>query len=254
MKTILTAVAGLCCCCAPLFAAQGLIVADEIPAMQYLADQISAEENIATTVVTQDKLPADLAKYSAVIVYIHRDLNAPAEKALIDYTQQGGKLIALHHSISSGKRKNKQWFSFLGVQLPTGDVSQGGYKWIEPVTLQVVNLAPKHFITSHQLEYPGRIAYTPSDVGGSETSRPGFTLPESEVYLNHTYTEPRTILLGFKYTDAKSGKVYMQDRAGWIKPAGKGWIIYFLPGHSLRDFKNPAYARLVLNAVIYQPH
>ena len=40
------------------------------------------------------------------------------------------------NSISSGKRKNARWFPFLEVSLPEGDLNQGGYKWIEGVTLE----------------------------------------------------------------------------------------------------------------------
>jgi type 1 glutamine amidotransferase len=45
----------------------------------------------------------------------------------------------------------------------------------------------------------------------------------------------------------------MQDRAGWYKPAGKGWVMYFMAGHSVRDLENPAYAQILVNAVAYQP-
>lgn len=234
-------------------AADVLIVADEFPAMEYLAAQLKSQEDLTSDIVSQDEFPDDLAGFRAVIVYIHRELKPGPEHALIDYTRNGGRLVALHHSISSGKRKNADWFPFLGVELPVGDVDQGGYQWIEPVTLQVVNVAPDHFITTHRVAYPERIAYTPSEAPGGYRLRPGFTLPESEVYLNHTLTEPRTLLLGFKYTDAATGRVWMQDRAGWLKPAGQGWIVYFLPGHSTLDFENAAYTRMILNAVIYQP-
>jgi len=230
-----------------------LIVADEIPAMEVLAGKLKAEENLASQIVTQANMPADLSGFAAVIVYIHMNLQESAEKAFIAYTRAGGKLVVLHHSISSGKRKNKQWFSFLGVALPQGDVSQGGYKWIEPVTLDVVNLAPDHFIAAHKVKYPAQVPYQRSEANTSIENLPGFTLKESEVYLNHVLTGSRTVLLGLKYTDTKSSKTYMQNHAGWIKPAGKGWIIYLLPGHSALDFENPTYARIVLNAVVYQP-
>jgi hypothetical protein len=234
-----------------------LIVADEIPAMQGVAAHLKTEEGIDSRIVKQTEMPSNLAGYQAVIVYIHLKLDEPAEKAFIAYAQGGGKLIVLHHSISSGKRKNKEWFAFLGITLPEGDVSQGGYKWIEPVTLDFVNLAPDHFITTHKVKYPARIAYKSSETTAKTPTLPGFTLKDSEVYINHEFTAPskatRQILLGFKYADAATGKVYMQDRAGWIRPAGKGWIIYLLPGHSASDFQDPTYARIVCNAIIYRP-
>lgn len=242
-----------CLCCLRAVAAEVLIVADEFPAMRILADQLKAGAKAQSLVLAQTNLPPDLTDFAAVIVYIHGKLNAGPEKAFIEYANQGGKLILLHHSISSGKAANKTWFPFLGVTLPKGEVDQGGYKWIEGVTLEIVNLAPDHFITTNKVTYSQRSAYVSSNSGGVEKMVPSFTLKESEVYLNHTWSGPRAVLLGLKYTDAKSGKTYMQDRAGWYKPAGKGWIFYFMPGHSAKDFENPAYGQIVVNAFLFKP-
>ena len=233
----------LFCLCAPLFAADVLIVADEIPAMQVLAKHLQTGAAATTTIVKQDAMPADVSRYAALIVYIHRDIGEPAEKAFIDYAKGGGKLVLLHHSISSGKRKNRYWLPFLGVSLPVGDVSEGGYKWYEPATIQLVNLAPKHPLTTREIQYPEKIAYKGREL-------PGFTLTASEVYLNHVYSTPKTPLLGLKFTDA-AGKVYMQDTAAWIQPAEKGTVMYFMAGHAVSDFENPVYSRILSNAVAY---
>jgi len=240
--------------CGPAFpAGQVLIVADEIPAMQVLASKLKAGGNIESAIVKQAEMPPDLSVYSAVFVYIHRDITEPAEKAFIAYADGGGKLVLLHHSISSGKRKNKYWFGFLGISLPERDFSRGGYKWIEGVEFEVVNLAPHNDVTTHNVKYPARIAYRSSEAGGPEKEYDGLALEDSEVYLNHVYTEPRTILMGLKFRDAKSRVTYMQDRAAWYKKAGKGIIFYFMPGHSAKEFENPAYAQILVNAVEYQP-
>jgi hypothetical protein len=129
-------------CCADV-----LIVADEFPAMEAIATFIKSNANINCKIVSQSQFPNDCKTYDAIMVYIHRNLDEKVEKALIDYTLNGGKLIVLHHSISSGKRKNRYWFDFLGVSLPEGDVEKGGYKWIEGVQFEVVNLDSNHFIT-----------------------------------------------------------------------------------------------------------
>ena len=165
----------------------------------------------------------------------------------------GQRTAYLHHSISSGKRPNKYWFPFLKINLPEGPFESGGYKWIEPVTIGLVNLAPGEYITTHKVTYPTDIAYVSSESGGEARPYPGVELEQSEVYLNHAFLGPRTILLGLKYTDAKTGKTYMQDRAGWYMPAGKGWVIYLMAGHSARDFENPAYGQIVTNAVTFRP-
>jgi hypothetical protein len=230
-----------------------LIVADEIPAMEVLAAKLKAGAGVETSIVWQTNLPVELRPYAAVVVYIHRELFEPAERALVDYTQSGGKLIVLHHSISSGKRKNKLWFDFLAIGLPTGDVDQGGYKWIEPAALTVVNLAPHHFITGDQVKYPEKTSYRSSDSTEPAIERDSFSLPDSEAYLNHTFTRPRTVLLGLKYADPKSGKVYMQDRAGWIMSADRGWVFYFQPGHSAKEFENPVFAQILVNTLRFAP-
>jgi len=137
--------------------------------------------------------------------------------------------------------------------LPEGDLSQGGYKWIEGITWDLVELNTSHFIMTNRVTYPARITYAATNAPAGDGDIPGFTLEHDEVYLNHVLTGPRTLLMGLKYTDAKTGQTYQQDTAGWIKPAGKGWIIYLMPGHKAEDFENPAYGRIVLNAVIFKP-
>jgi len=252
--------------------AEVLIVADEIPAMRTLARELKAEENVDSQIISfahpnkkgempdtagasGTNLPPDLSSYQAVIVYIHGDLAENAENAFIDYATNGGKLVLLHHSISTGKRKNPHWFPFLGVELPEGDLEHGGYKWIENsnVTWSIVNLAPKNFITTNKVVYPEKIPYTSTTTATPHDGLPGFTFHGDEVYLNHLLKGPHTLLLGFKYTDATTGVTYMQDRAGWIKSAGKGWVIYLMPGHHVWDFEDAAYSRIVLNAIIYKP-
>ena len=186
----------LCLCCSAFAAGPVLIVADEIPAMQVLAGRLKASGNIESAIVKQAEMPPELSGYAAVLVYIHRNISEPAEKAFIAYADGGGKLILLHHSISSGKRKNKYWFGFLGISLPERDFSQGGYKWIEGVEFEAVNLAPQNDVTTHDVKYPARITYRSSEAGGAEKEYDGLALEDSEVYLNHVYTEPRTILMG----------------------------------------------------------
>src|ERR1044071_2729997 len=122
-----------------------LIVADEFPAMEVVAAKLKTAAQISSQIVKQADMPPDLARFESVIVYIHGALSERAENAFIDYAQAGGKLVLLHHSISSGKRKNAHWFSFLGVSLPEADVSKGGYKWIEGINFTLVNLNPNHF-------------------------------------------------------------------------------------------------------------
>ena len=229
-----------------------LIVADEMPQMELLVKILKTRANTTAELVNQAQIPASLSGYPAVFVFVHHQLFESAEKPLVDYANAGGRLIVLHHSISWARMKNKYWFPFLGMRLtPPGDPDQGFYKWINPVTYTVVNLAPGNYITSHNVKYEGKTGYKSSDLGTPEQEYPSFTLKESEVYLNHVFTDgkDKTVLLGFKWQDPETGKVWMQDRAGWDKKTGKGWVIYLQPGHSIMDFENETYSQIVLNTL-----
>jgi hypothetical protein len=236
------------------FAREVLIVADEFPAMEVLSAKLKDDHDIPAQIVKQADLPAELGKFESVIVYIHGALSERAENAFIDYAQAGGKLVLLHHSISSGKRKNAHWFSFLGVSLPDGDVTSGGYKWIEGVSFSLVNLNPSHFIMTNHVNWPQQIGWS-TNAATAGAKLPGFTLSGTEVYLNHVHTQPHTLLMGLKYDFAGNGtkKTYMQSTAGWVKQAGKGQVIYLMPGHTKHDFETAEYGQIVENAVIWKP-
>ena len=244
MKSIAFA---LLLCMPPAFAAGTvLIVADEFPAMEVLSAKLKSTESIDSKIVKQTEIPVDLSPFRALIVYIHGDMKDPAEKVFINYARNGGRLILLHHSISSGKRRNQFWIPFVGVNLPYGEFENGGYRWIDPVNMDVVNLAPGNYVTTHNITYDTKIFYTRA---GVVKEYDGFHLEQTEVYLNHVFLEPRTVLLGLKYKEEKTGKTYMQDRAGWYKRTGKGHLFYFMAGHSAREFTLPVYAQMVVNSI-----
>lgn len=232
-----------------------LIVHDELPQMKFLAELLHERCGYAVEIKTQNEMPAALSGYKCVIVFIHGKMFEEPEKAFIAYTKAGGRLLVLHHSISSGKRNNKYWFDFLGIKLPEGDWDKGGYKWIEPVAVKVISINPGHYITSHNVEYEGKIAFQTDTVKSG--GYPYFTLKQnSEVYLNHTFTDgdEKTLLLGFIY-DGKEigGKRIMQHTSGWLKRVEKGWLIYLQPGHSLEDMRTKPFQEILINAIQWSP-
>lgn len=245
--------ASACMMCVPICmqgtaATDVLFVADEIPAMEVLAKQLKTRlgvtSTITTTITTQDKMPGDLAAYAVVMVYIHKSIGEPAEKAFIAYAKGGGKLFLLHHTISSGKRENKEWFPFLDISLPSKPYAEGGYKYFDPADFDVVNLAPGNYITTHGVTFPEKVKYEGKEM-------PSFSVKDTEVYLNHVFSGPRTTLLGIKYTDKTTGKVYEQPTAAWYRPADKGMVFYFMVGHKASDWDLPIYAQIVANAVSF---
>ncbi|UCF17471.1 MAG: ThuA domain-containing protein [Phycisphaerales bacterium] len=233
-----------------------LIIQDELPQMEVLAKFLREVGKLSVTIVDQKSLPDDLSRYEAVIVFIHRELLEKTEMAIIEYTKNGGRLVCLHHSISSRKALNKFYFDFLGMQLDKGPAETGGYKW-KAGSYSLINLNSKHFITNSGVDWNERIAYTPSDYPSSQREYPGITLgADSEVFLNHKFTDGRekTVLCGIVYHDPESGRTYMQDRGTWVKKQGKGTIVYFLPGHAVSDYENKNISQIILNSITWSPN
>lgn len=240
--------------------AQVLIIQDEKPQMDVLADYLKTNGNLEVQIVDQKNLPEKMSQYKAVVVYIHGKMFEPTEITIIDYAKKGGRLVLLHHSISSGKANNKYYFDFLGIQLDEGKKSKypvepgEGYGWVDPITLTMVNLNPNHYITNHNIDWNDEVLYTPSDWPSVEKEFPAINLEHTEVYMNHKYTDGRekTVLVGFKFLDERNGKLFQQDRAVWLKKTGKGHIVYFMPGHSVLDYQNKNVSQWVLNAILWK--
>lgn len=241
-----------------------LVVQDEMPQMEILTRFLRQTGKLEVEIVDQAHLPSDMSGYQAVIGYIHGKLEVPTEKAIIDYTQNGGKYICLHHSISSGKARNAFYFDFLGIQLDHPEFSRHpvkpgeGYGWFHDedngISFILVNLNPHHYITNHNINWGDSISYISSDEPAVENMYPSISLPETEVYMNHKFTDGRekTVLCGMKYYDPRNGELFMQDRAVWYKSYGEGSIVYIMPGHTPADFENHNIAQMILNAIAWK--
>lgn len=228
-----------------------VIVQDEPPQMEVLAEFLRETGNLSVAIMDQQSLPEDFSEYQAVVVFIHKDLDARTEESIIDYTKNGGKLICLHHSISSKKALNRFYFNFLGIRLDKGPMETGGYKW-KGSSWSLVNLNSQHLITNSDVNWDEKVVYTPSDYPSTEGIYPSITLQQdSEVFINHKFTDGRekVVLCGIVYHDAESNKTYMQDRGAWIKRQGKGTIVYFMPGHAVSDYENKSISQMILNAI-----
>jgi len=222
-----------------------------MPQMKVLEKFLREKGKLSVAVTDQRSFPENLSAYDAVIVFIHGNLEENTENSIIKYTKNGGKLICLHHSISSKKAQNKFYFDFLGIRLDKGPMEKGGYKWNES-SWSLVNLNSKHFITNFDVSWDEKISYTPSDYPGTEAVYPGITLKhDSEVFINHKFTDGREkiVLCGIVYHDTQNNKTYMQDRGAWIKRQGKGTILYFMPGHIASDYENKNISQMILNAI-----
>lgn len=265
------ALLGLGLATAPVAAAtadskQLLLIHDDAKVTEPLVAFLKAKGGFETLVVDQAHLPeGDWSGYRAVLGYVHGRLLEAAELRIIDYTKKGGRFVALHHMISSGKASNKYYFEFLGIQLDNPSASSSpvlpgaGYGWYtggegEPgVKVAVVKLHPTHFIVTHDVEWGAPIRYQSSDALAVAKEYPAIVLPQAEAYMNHKFTDGRekTVLLGFQYTDPRNHAFFEQDRTAWFKSYGAGMIFYFQPGHFSQEYQNPNISQMILNAIIW---
>lgn len=230
-----------------------LIIADEQANMKQL-QKFLQEKNYAVQLVDQSQLPKDIAGFFAVFQYIHGTMTEETSASLIKYTNEGGRLILLHHALASARLKNPEFLAFAGIHLDPRDHPKTPWLVLE-TTHTIVNLNPSHYITSTNMHYPKTELYQGSDALRIEREYPAFDLPNTEVFLNQQCTDgtEKTILFGFKTINPKTGQMVQQDRSGWLKKAGKGWIIYFQAGHSSSDFQNPLYLQMIQNALTWNP-
>ncbi|MHC4444124.1 MAG: ThuA domain-containing protein [Planctomycetota bacterium] len=243
-------------CAKPESGRRVLIIQDERPQIDVLAGFLEDRGGLSCEIVDQKHIPADLSAYEAVIVFIHYRLTRHTERVTLDYCRQGGRWIGLHHTISRVRRsQNKPLMDCLGLALPEGSIEAGGYIWRHDADWYLVNVNPGHYITSNGISWPDEVRYRSSDSPSLEGAFPAVRLIDSEVYLNHTFTDGRakTILCGIKYADRQTATTLMQDRGAWLKPHGAGYLIYMQPGHAVSDYEHPCIAQMILNAITWDP-
>ena len=232
---------------------QLLIVADEPKPMDALAGFLRSRGKYEVRYVDQKDLPADLSQYAGVFMYVHGRMTRRTEKRLIDYTQAGGRMIILHHGVASARVRNPAWLRLTGIYIAPRNDPKHPWRVVGNTTHTLVNLNPRHYITSHKVQYDRTVEYQSSDSPSRPATYPALDLHNTEVFLNQHFTDGRekTVLFGFRCADG--GKIIMQDRSGWLKPAGKGWVFYFQPGHCESDFRNRNYCQIILNCLTWKP-
>jgi hypothetical protein len=225
-----------------------LIVHDEEEPMRVLAGALEKAHAMQPALVDQKLWSRGrLSNAGAVLMYVHKPLLPPLESDLVHYVQAGGRLVVLHHGIASAKNANPRWLALAGVRMLARD--DPSYPWkVLRGTYRLVNLRPGHYVTTHKVRYPIQLRYTPSDTPSMEQRLPALEFHDTEIFLNQLSIDGRekTVLFGF-HTEIE-GTTYMQDRAGWFKKTGSGYLFYFQPGHFGRDFV-PDYVQIIANAI-----
>ncbi|MCX7044168.1 MAG: ThuA domain-containing protein [Candidatus Sumerlaeota bacterium] len=229
-------------------------MADETKPMQILAAFLRDEAKYDPQIIEPARLESNLAPYAAVFMYIHGPMDARVEKILADYARGGGRLVILHHGLASARMKNPEWLRLTGIRISPRDDPKTPWRVVSETTFSLVNLNPTHYITSHNVEYSGRVEYQSADTSGP-AQFPVLDLPKTEIFLNQQFTDGRekTVLFGFRGVDPKTGELFMQDRGGWLKPTDRGWVFYLQAGHAESDFRNRNYCQIIWNCLTWKP-
>ena len=227
-----------------------LIIADEWPQMDVMASRLDENVEYDIQKAEQDEIDLDLKEFDFVFMYVHKPIVRDAEKAFIDFTNGGGSLIVLHHGIASSKMQNPAWLDFLGIDLFPRDHHKFPWGVIGKTTHTMVNLYPGHFITTNGIKYDKTIPFHSEYDTIFHGEYPAFDLPDTEIFLNQRLKDDQIkVLFGFKNTDGSR----MQPTSGWYKQSGKGMIFYYQVGHSVADFENPNFIRVILNTMEWKP-
>ena len=234
-----------------------LLLCDTPPESQMsLLENFFVDNNLQTRQLSQadfSKLPSLMNK--SIIVYVHKPFLAPVEKKLIDFCNDGGRLVVLHHAIASAKMQNQNWLPFCGVGLTKDKTARFPWTVLVNGTFHMVNLWPGHFVTTNKMQYDATVSYASSDQPAEKCSFQAFTLPDTELLMNQMFVDGRqkTVLFGYKFIDSVSGKTFMADRAGWFVKKNKGLLFYFVAGHCDADFLNKSFCQVILNSLIFNP-
>lgn len=240
----------------PAFTQTVYVVADEFEQMEVLDAFLQANGPFRLHILEQADFPKTLPPdTTAVIEFVHGQLSDAIAATIMEYTLGGGRTLVIHHGLSSGKKSTKGWYKFLGVNLDASPDCPHPYGWLHDVDFQLVNLQPNHYITSNHVVYSATATYRPSDTPSETQSLPALSFANSEVFINHQFTDGREkqVLFGFSFQHPQTGEVIQQDRSGWMKKKGRGWLFYLHPGHTVEDFKTLGYCQIIQNCLDWSP-
>lgn len=171
-----------------------------------------------------DQLRAESKQDSAVVMTKAQEL----ESNLIEFVNMGGGLLILHGGITTFNNSAK-FSALVGAS----------FDYHPPQQLVQVKLENP----SHPL-----VAAFPKD-GFSHVDEPYF-YKNAYSNLNFTpllYFDNAQIRSQRANQELKSGKTYL----AWIRPEGKGKVMYISPSHNAKSFENPALLQFFLDGLQY---
>ena len=212
-------------------------------------DQIAA----ATTALSV--AANDPAAYDVLIYFAHRIPNGasgPADQAAFVaaveiFLEDGGGVVSFHHGLylTPGKA---------GILDVIGGTAQGSVPWNTVSGQDVINVAPSHFVTTHEVEYTQNVSYAdvPRGVAAGTfdffNNTPDERYPDVEINLSAEQVE---LLFASNYNQGGATHVlgFVHQRASWL-----GRVVAYQPGeyqpNALDDLDGNNF-QILGNAILY---
>lgn len=204
-----------------------------------------------------------------IITYNKNLIKKRNVKTIKEYCANGGKLIALHHNVSSMMLRRPEWLDLMKINIVKGDDAEYPWSVIEGGDLYLTNLQPDNAITTKGIEYDSEVPMLKLSVDPtkkvltheldesqqkefhSREKEKAIEFKKSEYFINHLpLPEPNRILLfGIFFHDPESGREFISNNGGWKMPYKEGMIYYLMPGHSVHDY-HENYCNIIRNCIL----
>jgi type 1 glutamine amidotransferase len=175
---------------------------------------------------------ADLATHYDVIVLhdMREDLPAVARQNLQAFVEAGKGIVALHHAIVDYTAWPWWWQNVIGGKYFDNEAYDKAY--------------PDHPKSAYIEDVD--VVYNPTDLGANHpvTRGVGPLVLHDEVYRGMWHSPKIQVLMATTHENNDPPGVY-------IGPFEKARVVYIQPGHSESTMYNPAYKKLVRNAIVW---
>ena len=171
-----------------------------------------------------DQLRTESTKDSAVVMAKAQEL----ESNLIEFVSQGGGLLLLHGAVTTLNNSSK-FSDLVGASFDYHPPQQQVQVKLENPNHPLVAAFPKEGFSHVDEPYFYKNAY----------SKLNFT---PLLYFDNAQIQSQRA-----NQELKSGKTY----AAWIRPEGKGKVMYIAPSHNAQSFENPALLQFFLDGLQY---
>ncbi len=218
---------------------------------------------------------------AAIFTYNKSLYKKKTVKNIIAFCEKGGKVIALHHNVSSVMLRRPEWLAFTDVDIKKGEKNPYPWSVIEGGDLFLLQLNSEDKIMKGvvlegdapelnqlaelqglkppeniHLEGDKRIVSfeIPPEIHAEVDAlprAPALVFKKSEYFINLVLNPNpnRELLFAAYFEDPESGRRYFSANGAWKLPRGEGVLYYFMPGHSTWDFTEE-YCKILRNCLL----